>query len=419
MKIAVIGTGIAGNVAAYHLNKKHDITVFEANDHVGGHTHTHDIEIKGKQYSVDSGFIVFNHKTYPNFIQLLDELGVSEQLSVMSFGVKCEKTGLEYMGSTLNTLFAQRRNLLRPSFWKMIREILRFNREATALVNTPEDDITLGDYLKQGNYSRMFIDYYLVPMAAAVWSADLQLMYQFPARYLIRFFYNHGLLSVRNRPDWYVIKGGSKTYVEALTRGFKDKIRLASPVSKVERQEKGVLITSGHGEEYFDAVFMACHSDQALALLHQPTQAEQEILGAIRYQPNDVLLHTDSSVMPKRRRAWAAWNFHLLDGHQGQVPVTYNMNILQSLDCEEQFCVTLNNSDAVDPAKILKRLNYHHPIYTQQSVAAQARQSEINRDRLYFCGAYWRYGFHEDGVVSALQALKHFEQDSLNEAGCE
>ena len=419
MKIAVIGTGIAGNVAAYHLNKKHDITVFEANDHVGGHTHTHDIEIKGKQYSVDSGFIVFNHKTYPNFIQLLDELGVSEQLSVMSFGVKCEKTGLEYMGSTLNTLFAQRRNLLRPSFWKMIREILRFNREATALVNTPEDDITLGDYLEQGNYSRMFIDYYLVPMAAAVWSADLQLMYQFPARYLIRFFYNHGLLSVSNRPDWYVIKGGSKTYVEALTQGFKDKIRLASPVSKVERQEKGVLITSGHGEEHFDAVFIACHSDQALALLHHPTEAEQEILGAINYQPNEVLLHTDSSVMPKRKRAWAAWNFHLLDGHQGQVPVTYNMNILQSLDCEEQFCVTLNNSDAVDPAKILKRLNYHHPIYTQQSVAAQARQSEINRDRLYFCGAYWRYGFHEDGVVSALQALKHFEQDSLNEAGCE
>ena len=412
MKIAVIGTGIAGNVAAYYLSKKHDICVFEANDYVGGHTHTHDIEIKGKQYSVDSGFIVFNHKTYPNFIKLLDELGVSEQLSVMSFGVKCEKTGLEYMGSTLNTLFAQRRNLLRPAFWKMIREILRFNREATALVHTPEDDITLGDYLQQGNYSRMFIDYYLVPMAAAVWSADLQLMYQFPARYLIRFFYNHGLLSVRNRPDWYVIKGGSKTYVKALTRGFKDKIRLASPVTKVVRKDNGVVITSRHGEEHFDAVFIACHSDQALALLESPTKAEEEILGAIRYQPNDVLLHTDSSVMPRRRRAWAAWNFHLLEGHQGQVPVTYNMNILQRLDCEEQFCVTLNNSDAVDPSKILKRLNYHHPIYTQQSVAAQARQSEINRDRIYFCGAYWRFGFHEDGVVSALEALRHFEQDN-------
>ena len=413
MKIAVVGTGIAGNVAAYYLSKHHDITVFEANDYVGGHTHTHDIEVNGKQYSVDSGFIVFNHKTYPNFIRLLDELGVSEQLSTMSFGVKCQRTGLEYMGSTINSLFAQRRNLLHPAFWKMLSEIMRFNREATAVLNTDKDTIALGDYLQQGNYSRMFIDYYLVPMAAAVWSADLQLMYQFPARYLIRFFHNHGLLSVNNRPDWYVIKGGSKTYVEALTRGFQDKIRLASPVTKVERRDNTVVITSRHGEEPFDAVFIACHSDQALALLHAPTEAEQQILGAIHYQSNEVLLHTDSSVMPVRKRAWAAWNFHLLDGHQGRVPVTYNMNILQSLDCEQQFCVTLNNSDAVDPAKILKRIHYQHPIYTEQSVAAQARQSEINRDRIYFCGAYWRNGFHEDGVVSALNALQHFEQDTL------
>ncbi len=411
MKIAIIGTGIAGNVAAYHLNKKHDISVFESNDYVGGHTHTHDIELQGKQYSVDTGFIVFNHKTYPNFVKLLNQLGVSEQLSTMSFGVKCQKTGLEYMGSTINSLFAQRRNLLRPAFWKMIREILRFNREAKAIVSSDEDNITLGDYLQQGNYSQMFIEYYLVPMAAAVWSADLTLMYQFPARYLIRFFHNHGLLNVRDRPDWYVIKGGSKTYVEALTREFKDKIRLSSPVTKIERLDKGVAITSRQGTEQFDAVFIACHSDQALALLHAPTELEQQILGAIRYQPNEILLHTDSSVMPTRRRAWAAWNFHLLDGNQGRVPVTYNMNILQSLDCEEQFCVTLNNSDAVDPAKVLKRLNYQHPIYTQASVAAQARQSEINKNGLYFCGAYWRYGFHEDGVVSAMNALQDFEQD--------
>ena len=411
MKIAIIGTGIAGNVAAYHLNKKHDISVFESNDYVGGHTHTHDIELQGKQYSVDTGFIVFNHKTYPNFVKLLNQLGVSEQLSTMSFGVKCQKTGLEYMGSTINSLFAQRRNLLRPDFWKMIREILRFNREAKAIVSSDEDNITLGDYLQQGNYSQMFIEYYLVPMAAAVWSADLTLMYQFPARYLIRFFHNHGLLNVHDRPDWYVIKGGSKTYVEALTREFKDKIRLSSPVTKIERLDNGVAITSRQGTEQFDAVFNACHSDQALALLHAPTELEQQILGAIRYQPNEILLHTDSSVMPTRRRAWAAWNFHLLDGNQGRVPVTYNMNILQSLDCEEQFCVTLNNSDAVDPAKVLKRLNYQHPIYTQASVAAQARQSEINKNGLYFCGAYWRYGFHEDGVVSAMNALQHFEQD--------
>jgi len=412
MKVAIVGTGIAGNVAAYHLNRDHQITVYEANDYLGGHTHTHDIQINGQHYAVDTGFIVFNHRTYPNFIQLLNELGVAEQLSTMSFGVKCERTGLEYMGSTLNSLFAQRRNLLRPRFWKMLSEILRFNRQATALLRDDGDDITLGDYLRQGNYSAMFIDYYLVPMAAAVWSADLQLMYQFPARYLIRFFHNHGLLSVADRPQWYVIKGGSKTYVEALTRGFSDKIRLKSPVTNVQRREDGVWVTSRHGEERYDALFMACHSDQALALLQAPTEMEQQVLGAIHYQPNEILLHTDSSVLPRRRRAWAAWNYHLLQGDQGRVPVTYNMNILQGLDCKEQLCVTLNNSDAVDPSKILKRIHYYHPIYTRESVAAQARQSEINRDGIYYCGAYWRYGFHEDGVVSALAALEQFTQNS-------
>jgi predicted NAD/FAD-binding protein len=411
MKIAVIGTGISGNVAAYHLNKEHEITVFEANNYIGGHTHTHDIQSNGKTYQVDSGFIVFNHKTYPNFIKLLAELGVQEQLSTMSFGVKCEKTGLEYMGSTLNSLFAQRRNLFRPSFWKMIREILRFNKEASALVTEDIDDITLGEYLKRGNYSQTFIDLYLIPMAAAVWSADLQIMYQFPARYLIRFFQNHGLLSVNDRPDWYVIKGGSKTYATALTESFKDKIRLSTPVQKVQRTDSGVLITSTQGEEHFDAVFIASHSDQALAMLADPSEAERQVLGAISYQDNEVLLHTDESVMPQRKLAWAAWNYHLLEGEQGRVPVTYNMNILQGFDCPEQFCVTLNNSDAIDQDKVLKRMNYQHPVYTPESVAAQARQAEINTGRTFYCGAYWRYGFHEDGVVSALDALEHFKKN--------
>ncbi len=409
MKIAVIGTGISGNVAAYHLNKEHEITVFEANNYIGGHTHTHNIESNGKTYQVDSGFIVFNHKTYPNFIKLLAELGVEEQLSSMSFGIKCEKTGLEYMGSTLNSLFAQRRNLFRPSFWKMIFEILRFNKEASALVVEDIDDITLGEYLKRGNYSQAFIDLYLIPMAAAVWSADLQIMYQFPARYLIRFFQNHGLLSVNDRPDWYVIKGGSKTYASALAASFKDKIRLSTPVEKVQRTETGVVITSALGEEHFDAVFIASHSDQALAMLADPSEAEQQVLSAMTYQDNEVLLHTDESVMPVRKLAWAAWNYHLLEGDQGRVPVTYNMNILQGFDCPEQFCVTLNNSAAIDHSKVLKRMNYQHPVYTPESVAAQARQAEINTDRTFYCGAYWRYGFHEDGVVSALDALEHFK----------
>jgi predicted NAD/FAD-binding protein len=411
MKIAVIGSGISGNVAAYHLNKTHDITVYEANDYIGGHTHTHDIRHKGKQYCVDTGFIVFNHKTYPNFIALLDELGVEEQLSTMSFGVKCDKTGLEYMGSTINSLFAQRRNIFRPSFWRMILDILRFNREATNLLQASSDDIALGDYLEQHKYSAVFINHYLAPMAAAVWSADLKLMFDFPARYLIRFFHNHGLLSVNDRPDWYVIKGGSKTYARALIRAFKDKIKLSTPVTQVERIDGGVRVTSSEGEETFDAVFFACHSDQALRMIKSPTDTEKQTLGAIKYQDNEVVLHTDASVMPKRKIAWAAWNYHLLEGDQSRVPVTYNMNILQSLDCEDQFCVTLNNTDAIDQSKVLKRLNYHHPIYTKESVAAQARHAEINTDRFYFCGAYWRYGFHEDGVFSALEAIKRFEAE--------
>ena len=410
MRIAIIGTGIAGNVASYHLNRQHDITVFEANDYIGGHTHTHEISHNGLSYQVDTGFIVFNHKTYPNFINLLAELGVEQQLSTMSFGVRCEKTGLEYMGSSLNSLFAQRRNLLRPSFWKMIIEILRFNKEGRRLVVDDIDDITLGEYLQRGNYSKGFIDYYLIPMAAAVWSADMQIMYQFPARYLIRFFQNHGLLNVNDRPDWFVIKGGSKTYAKALTEPFRDKVRLAAPVQSIRRADDGVFLTSRFGEEKFDAVFIASHSDQALALLADPTETELEVLGAIKYQSNEVLLHTDESVLPTSRRAWAAWNYHLLAGDQTRVPVTYNMNILQGFDCPEQFCVTLNNSDAIDPIKVLKRIHYHHPIYTPESVAAQARHAEVNKGRTFYCGAYWRYGFHEDGVVSALEALIHFEQ---------
>lgn len=411
MKIAVIGSGISGNVAAYQLNKKHDITVYEANDYIGGHTHTHEISHQGKQFSVDTGFIVFNHKTYPNFIALLKELGVQEQLSTMSFGVKCDKTGLEYMGSTINSLFAQRRNIFRPSFWRMILDILRFNREATDLLQDSSGDISLGDYLEQHKYSQVFINYYLVPMAAAVWSADLKLMFEFPARYLVRFFHNHGLLSVNDRPNWYVIKGGSKTYAQALTRPFRDKIKLSTPVTQVERTDKGVAVTSSDGEVIYDAVFFACHSDQALRMIHKPSDSEKQVLGAIKYQDNEVLLHTDASVMPTRKSAWAAWNYHLLDGDQSRVAVTYNMNILQSLDCEDQFCVTLNNSDAVDQSMVLKRLNYHHPIYTKESVSAQARHAEINGNGFYFCGAYWRYGFHEDGVVSALNAVKQFEGD--------
>ncbi len=412
MKIAIIGTGIAGNVAAYHLSKQHDITVFEANTHIGGHTHTHDIALQGESYAIDTGFIVFNYKTYPHFTRLLEMLGVAVQASAMSFSVKCEKTGLEYNGTTLNSLFAQRSNLLRPTFYRMIRDILRFNKEAVALLDTEQAHWTLGQVLQQGQYSREFIEHYLIPMGAAVWSTDPKQMLQFPAGFFIRFFHNHGMLSVDDRPTWYVIKGGSKEYVNKLTAPFAHNILHNNPVKSVTRHQTHVDVTLQNGQtKQFDQVFIAAHSDQALDLLTDATALEQQTLAAIPYQANEAILHTDQSLLPKRKLAWAAWNYHILPEAQGRVALTYNMNILQGLKAPVEFCVTLNNSDAIAKDKILKRITYHHPLFTPQSIQAQARQVDINGvNRTYFCGAYWRFGFHEDGVVSALNALSHFKE---------
>lgn len=412
MKIAVIGSGIAGNVAAYHLCKEHDITMFEANDYVGGHTHTHDITHDGKQYRIDTGFIVFNYNTYPNFTRLLEELGVDVQPSNMSFSVKSEKDGLEYNGTTLNSLFAQRSNLLRPSFYVMIRDILRFNKESLQLLTEDKEDISLGDFLHEGRYSPQFINHYLIPMGAAIWSADPAQMHNFPARFFVRFFYNHGMLSVDDRPLWYVIKNGSNSYVEKLIAPFRDRIRTHSSIEAITRHPNHVTVKArGSEEEKFDAVFIASHSDQALRMLTDASPAEREILGAIPYQSNEAVLHTDHTVLPKRRLAWAAWNYHLLAQAQDRVALTYNMNILQSIDAPVEFCVTLNNSRAIDPDKIIKRIQYDHPMFTPGGVQAQQRQHEINGvNRTYYCGAYWRFGFHEDGVVSALNALKHFRE---------
>jgi len=412
MKIAIIGSGIAGNVAAYHLSREHDITVFEAGDHAGGHTHTHAIEQDGQPYHVDTGFIVFNDWTYPNFIALLDELGVPSQESAMSFSVRAEDSGIEYNGTSLNTLFAQRRNLLRPSFLRMIRDILRFNREAPALLASTGDDITLGDYLTAQRYSRAFIEHYIIPMGAAIWSTDAENMQRFPARYFVRFFHNHGMLSVDQRPQWRVIQGGSARYVEKLTAPFRERIRLRAPVEWIRRLPGQVLVKArGLETERYDQVFLACHSDQALALLADASASEREVLGAIPYQENEAVLHTDTRLLPRRKLAWAAWNYHVLPQARQRVALTYNMNILQGLNAPTPLLVTLNHSAAIDPAKIIKRVSYQHPLYTRAGVAAQARQAEINGPlNTYFCGAYWRFGFHEDGVVSALNALEHFRE---------
>lgn len=416
MKIAIIGTGIAGNFAAYRLAREHDITVYEADNRIGGHTNTVDVVAGGRHWSVDTGFIVFNDVTYPNFIALLDELGVESQPSDMSFSVSNRHTGLEYNGASLNTLFAQRSNLFRPSFHRMLRDILRFNREAPALLDDNADTVMLGDYLDTKGYSREFVEHYIVPMGAAIWSATPEGMRRVPAAFFIRFFHNHGLLSVNERPTWRVIRGGSRQYVDKLVAGHRHRIRLNTPVQWIRRRPECIEVKAeGSGPQRFDRVFLACHSDQALRLLADPTPQERDVLGAIAYQHNEAVLHTDASLMPRRRRAWAAWNYHIpreAENPEGKVMLTYNMNILQGLDAPLDFCVTLNNSEAIDPDRIIQRIDYSHPIFTERAVAAQRRHREINgARRTYFCGAYWRYGFHEDGVVTAQAALAHFEED--------
>ena len=412
MKIAVIGTGIAGNVAAYHLAREHDVTVFEADNRIGGHTNTVSVEHEGQGYAVDTGFIVFNERTYPNFISLLDELGVAWQDSDMGFSVQHEGTGLEYSGSTLNTLFAQRSNIFKPSFHRMIREILRFNRKAPRLLESNAPQISVQDYLANEKYSREFIDHFILPMGAAIWSAKPEVMGKMPAAFFIRFFQNHGMLSVNERPVWRVIKGGSNSYVDKLVAGHRDRIRLNAPVEYIRRFTGYVEVkVTGQEVEKFDQVFMACHGDQALQLLADPSMSEEQVLGKFQYQPNEAILHTDKTLMPKRYRAWAAWNYHIPAYSQQRVAVTYNMNILQGIKAPVTFCVTLNHALAIRPEKIIGRYQYSHPVFTQESIEAQKRHAEINGIyRTYYCGAYWRNGFHEDGVVSALNALEHFEE---------
>ena len=410
MRIAIIGSGISGLTLAHHLHKNHDITVFEANSHIGGHTHTHAIDLFGQSYQVDTGFIVFNDRTYPHFNQLLDELKVPWQLSSMSFSVRNEATGLEYNGTTINSLFAQRRNFLKPSFYGMITDILRFNKESLALLESG-DEISLGDYLTQNNYKPLFINNYIVPMGAAIWSTDAAQMMDFPARFLVRFFHHHGMLTVNNRPQWRTIVGGSARYVEALSEPFKYKIKLNTPVASVRRLKDSVLLKPQHGEEQaFDYVFFACHSDQALNMLGADASVqEREILGAIPYQENSIYLHHDRSLLPKRELAWAAWNYHVSEQQSNKVQVTYNMNILQNLKSPEPILVTLNHTDLINPAKVIKRLKYTHPVYTIAGAAVQGRHAEISGvNQTGYAGAYWRNGFHEDGVASALAALQHF-----------
>lgn len=411
MKIAIIGSGIAGLTSAYLLNRRHDITLFEASHWIGGHTHTVDVRVDGRDYAIDTGFIVFNDWTYPHFIHLLERLGVASKPTEMSFSVNDPRSGLEYNGHSLNSLFAQRRNLLSPGFWGMLRDILRFNKQTLQDLDQQRipAELTLGEYLRRNGYGPRFTDHYIVPMGSAIWSMSLADMLGFPLQFFVRFCKNHGLLSVNDRPQWRVIEGGSRSYVAPLTESFASRIRLNCPVQRVERDAEGVTLHSAAGQERFDKVVFACHSDQALALLAEPSAAEREILGALPYADNDVVLHTDTRLLPTRPLAWASWNYRLGGPAEQPAAVTYDMNILQGIDSATTFCVSLNQTAAIDPTQILARFSYAHPQYSLAGLAAQARWEELlGAQHSYYCGAYWANGFHEDGVVSALRVAAAF-----------
>jgi len=408
-RIAIIGTGVSGLTAAWHLHRDHELTLYEANDYIGGHTATMDVSHEGQHYAIDTGFIVFNDWTYPNFISLLEQVGAKWQFSDMSFSLSCERSGLEYNGTSLNSLFAQRRNIIKVSFLCMIRDIFRFNRGCKILLRAPETGITLGAYLHREGFTSSFAEYYILPMGRAIWSATASAILNFPAKFFVDFFNRHGFLNITNRPVWRTIQGGSREYVRHLIAPFKERIRLSSPVQTVIRDPGGVRIRSKGEESSYDYVFFACHSNQALNLLNSPSVAEREILGCFPYQENEAILHTDTRMLPRTRLARAAWNYHLLESKQERVALTYDMSLLQSLGAGTKFMVTLNRGTDIDQAKILGRYVYHHPVYTPVAVTAQIRRTEISgSQRSFYCGAYWRYGFHEDGVVSALWALQDF-----------
>ena len=408
MKIAIIGSGISGNTLAYYLNPHHQITLFESNDRVGGHSHTHHIDIFNQKVSVDTGFIVFNKKTYPNFLKLLHELKVPYENSAMSFSVKDSQKDFEYNGTSLNALFAQRKNFMNPRFYKMISEILRFNKSSIILLSSDEE-ISLGDYLKREGYSDFFKKYYILPMGSAIWSSNIKTMMEFPAKFFIQFFNNHGMLNINDRPQWLTISGGSINYVNKMIEPFRKKIKLNQNIKYVERKKDHIAIHHKDRIEKFDWVFFACHSDEALKLIKSPGLHEKNILKAIPYTDNEVVLHYDDHFMPKRKLAWAAWNYHIDDNANSPASLTYNMNILQNLKTEAPLLVTLNPMQKINKKKIIKTLSYAHPQYSLRSIEAQSKYHLISGvNRTSFAGAYWGNGFHEDGVKSALDAIQQF-----------
>ena len=404
MRIAVVGSGIGGLSAAWLLSRRHEVVLYEANDYLGGHADTHRIELDGRALDVDTGFIVHNPAHYPLLTRMFDELGVESQQTTMSFSVQDAASGLEYNATSLDALFCQRRNLASPRFWGMLRDLARFYRDAPALLEGEAPGPTLGEYLAAGRYGSAFRDLHLVPMASALWSSPAAAILEFPAGYLVRFMANHQMLQVAGRPQWRVVRGGSRRYVEALAARWKLRKRLSTPVRGVVRNAHAAIVRCDEGSERFDQVVLACHSDQALALLEDAGDRERDILGAIRYQANEAVLHTDARLLPRSRKAWAAWNAWVPADHAQACTVSYCMNLLQGLPGDTPLVVTLNRTRDIDPARILARREYRHPVHDHAAVAAQARKREIQgANRTWFAGAYWGWGFHEDGMRSGVE----------------
>jgi predicted NAD/FAD-binding protein len=407
-KIAIIGSGISGLTAAWFLRHDHDIALYEADSRLGGHTNTVDVEHLGKQYAVDTGFIVCNDHTYPNFLRLMDELDVTTQPAPMGFSVIVDSCNLEYSSRVPGGLLAQPSNLFKPSFIRMVKDILRFMREA------PEDSLkdanpSLGDYLTANGYSKAFREHYLLPIGSAIWSSPVDTLNEFPLKQFVHFFRNHGLLDLKQRVKWRTVCGGSKRYIDKLNTELSPFIQLATPVSSVQRVDDKVLLKTANGEETYDQVVFACHSDQALRLITDPSTAEQQVLGGILFEPNQATLHTDASVLPKRQAAWSSWNYRVGAGNQ-PATLSYHMNALQGIEAPVEFCVSINQNDRIDPSSILYQTDYSHPVYTLDSVAARQRWSDVSGvDRLHFCGAYWDHGFHEDGVRSGLRVANSID----------
>lgn len=409
MKIAVIGAGVSGLTAAFLLHEQYDITVYEAAERIGGHSNTVSVPTTAGPQPIDTGFIVFNDRNYPNFERLLKQLKVPSEGSDMSFSVSDEKGHFEYGGGSPNALYATRRNIADPRFHGMVRDFLRFNREAKRALSedSPRLDLSLREFLNQGGYGKMFEERLIVPQASAVWSADPQQMWKFPVRFMFEFFNNHGMLGLRGRPNWRTITGGSVEYVKRLSAPFADRVRTNAPVERIARDVDGVTVEVRGEAERYDQVVIAAHSDQALAMLGDATALENELLGAIPFVANEAVLHTDDRLLPKRHAAWSSWNYHLLKRPKNRTTVTYWMNRLQNIAGPVNYCVTLNLSERIEPSKVIDRFDYSHPVFTPSGTAAQLRHHEISgHNRTHFCGAYWRWGFHEDGVWSGLRVAE-------------